>query len=257
MGEAARRHRAAADLQRDVRRGPAHRRRLRDRLSARAAGNPGPRRFDRRDAQRRRAGRPAERCARDRHHLSASHRSHRLQGWRARSGHEDGQGRVRRHLRRRLHPDRPTSCGAPCRSSSTRRSRWCRRGGDTSTRTTRCSRRSSRSCSTGTSCSNTAPATAPATSSTSTARRASGAASAIVDAGGWQHDTLTEDLDLSYRAQLRGWKFVFLPDLVAPAEVPVEMNSFKSQQHRWAKGSIQTCRKLLPRILRVESAARA
>jgi cellulose synthase/poly-beta-1,6-N-acetylglucosamine synthase-like glycosyltransferase len=74
--------------------------------------------------------------------------------------------------------------------------------------------------------------------------------SAIVDAGGWQHDTLTEDLDLSYRAQLRGWRFVFLQDLVAPAEVPVEMNAFKSQQHRWAKGSIQTCRKLLPRILR-------
>jgi len=73
--------------------------------------------------------------------------------------------------------------------------------------------------------------------------------SAIADAGGWQHDTLTEDLDLSYRAQLRGWRFVFLQDLVAPAEVPVEMNAFKSQQHRWAKGSIQTCRKLLPRIL--------
>ena len=72
---------------------------------------------------------------------------------------------------------------------------------------------------------------------------------AIDSAGGWQHDTLTEDLDLSYRAQLIGWRFVFLPDLVAPAEVPVEMNAFKSQQHRWAKGSIQTCRKLLPRIL--------
>jgi len=72
---------------------------------------------------------------------------------------------------------------------------------------------------------------------------------AIGDAGGWQHDTLTEDLDLSYRAQLRGWQFLFLPDLVAPAEVPVEMNAFKSQQHRWAKGSIQTCRKLLPYIL--------
>jgi cellulose synthase/poly-beta-1,6-N-acetylglucosamine synthase-like glycosyltransferase len=73
--------------------------------------------------------------------------------------------------------------------------------------------------------------------------------SAIADAGGWQHDTLTEDLDLSYRAQLRGWQFVFLQDLVAPAEVPVEMNSFKSQQHRWAKGSIQTFRKLMPRLL--------
>jgi hypothetical protein len=74
--------------------------------------------------------------------------------------------------------------------------------------------------------------------------------SAIDDAGGWQHDTLTEDLDLSYRAQLRGWRFVFVPGVIAPAEVPVEMNAFKSQQHRWAKGSIQTCRKLLPRILK-------
>jgi cellulose synthase/poly-beta-1,6-N-acetylglucosamine synthase-like glycosyltransferase len=73
---------------------------------------------------------------------------------------------------------------------------------------------------------------------------------AIDAAGGWQHDTLTEDLDLSYRAQLAGWQFVFVPALIAPAEVPVEMNAFKSQQHRWAKGSIQTCRKLLPRILR-------
>jgi len=71
----------------------------------------------------------------------------------------------------------------------------------------------------------------------------------IPAAGGWQHDTLTEDLDLSYRAQLLGWKFLFLPDLVAPAEVPVEMNAFKSQQHRWAKGSIQVCLKVLPRIL--------
>src|SRR6476646_1242417 len=75
---------------------------------------------------------------------------------------------------------------------------------------------------------------------------------AIDDAGGWQHDTLTEDLDLSYRAQLRGWQFVFVPDLIAPAEVPVEMNAFKSQQLRWAKGSIQTCRKLLPQILRAK-----
>jgi cellulose synthase/poly-beta-1,6-N-acetylglucosamine synthase-like glycosyltransferase len=73
---------------------------------------------------------------------------------------------------------------------------------------------------------------------------------AIDDAGGWQHDTLTEDLDLSYRAQLRGWRFVFVSDVVAPAEVPVEMNAFKSQQHRWAEGSVQSCRKLLPQILR-------
>ncbi|HTP26043.1 MAG TPA: cellulose synthase family protein, partial [Anaeromyxobacteraceae bacterium] len=70
----------------------------------------------------------------------------------------------------------------------------------------------------------------------------------IESAGGWQHDTLTEDLDLSYRAQLAGWQFVFLPEVTAPAEIPVDMNAFKSQQHRWAKGSIQTALKLLPRI---------
>ena len=72
---------------------------------------------------------------------------------------------------------------------------------------------------------------------------------AIADAGGWQHDTLTEDLDLSYRAQMRGWRFVFVQDLISPGEIPVEMNAFKTQQHRWAKGSVQTCKKLLARIL--------
>ncbi len=74
--------------------------------------------------------------------------------------------------------------------------------------------------------------------------------SCIAESGGWQHDTLTEDLDLSYRAQLAGWRFVFLTDVVTPAELPVDMNGFKSQQHRWTKGSIQTCKKLLPRIWR-------
>ncbi|UCG34146.1 MAG: glycosyltransferase [Phycisphaerales bacterium] len=72
----------------------------------------------------------------------------------------------------------------------------------------------------------------------------------IEDAGGWQHDTLTEDLDLSYRAQLKGWKFVYLPDVVAPAELPPEMRAFKVQQHRWTKGGAQTLRKLLPAIMR-------
>src|SRR5205809_4972236 len=74
--------------------------------------------------------------------------------------------------------------------------------------------------------------------------------SCIEEAGGWQADTLCEDLDLSYRAQLAGWKFVYLADVVTPAELPVDMNGFKSQQHRWTKGSIQTCKKLLPTIWR-------
>jgi cellulose synthase/poly-beta-1,6-N-acetylglucosamine synthase-like glycosyltransferase len=72
----------------------------------------------------------------------------------------------------------------------------------------------------------------------------------IADAGGWSHDTLTEDMDLSYRAQLRGWRFVFDPELVVPAELPSDMAAFKSQQRRWARGSIQTARKLLPALLR-------
>lgn len=71
----------------------------------------------------------------------------------------------------------------------------------------------------------------------------------LVSAGGWQSDTLTEDLDISYRAQLKGWRFVFLSDVVTPSELPVEMTSFKLQQHRWAKGSIQTAKKLLGNIL--------
>jgi hypothetical protein len=72
---------------------------------------------------------------------------------------------------------------------------------------------------------------------------------AIVDAGGWQPDTLTEDLDLSYRALLRGWRPRFLGEIVTPAEVPTDINALKSQQRRWAKGSIQTAVKLLPRVL--------
>jgi len=73
--------------------------------------------------------------------------------------------------------------------------------------------------------------------------------SAIIDAGGWQHDTLTEDMDLSYRAQLKGWKFVFLPEITTPAELPPEMNAFKAQQFRWTKGGAQTAMKVLPRVL--------
>jgi cellulose synthase/poly-beta-1,6-N-acetylglucosamine synthase-like glycosyltransferase len=73
---------------------------------------------------------------------------------------------------------------------------------------------------------------------------------AIEAAGGWQHDTLTEDLDLSYRAQLAGWRFVYAPHVTAPAEVPAELGAFKSQQHRWAKGSVQVARKLAAPIAR-------
>ena len=75
-------------------------------------------------------------------------------------------------------------------------------------------------------------------------------ASCLRDAGGWQADTLTEDLDISYRAQMRGWRFAYLPDVVVPAELPRGIRAFKSQQARWAQGAIETARKLLPELLR-------
>lgn len=73
---------------------------------------------------------------------------------------------------------------------------------------------------------------------------------AIADAGGWQHDTLTEDLDLSYRAQLCGWQFLYLPEPAAPAELPESVAAFKSQQRRWTRGAVQTARKLLGQVWR-------
>jgi Glycosyltransferase like family 2 len=73
---------------------------------------------------------------------------------------------------------------------------------------------------------------------------------AIDDAGGWHGDTLTEDLDLSYRVLLRGWRFAYLLDEAVPGELPVDIDGFKSQQFRWAKGSMQVARKLLPAVLR-------
>jgi cellulose synthase/poly-beta-1,6-N-acetylglucosamine synthase-like glycosyltransferase len=75
----------------------------------------------------------------------------------------------------------------------------------------------------------------------------------ITAAGGWQHDTLTEDTDLSYRAQLEGWQFKYLQDVECPAELPIEMTAFKTQQARWAKGLIQTGKKILPRVLKSDA----
>jgi cellulose synthase/poly-beta-1,6-N-acetylglucosamine synthase-like glycosyltransferase len=76
--------------------------------------------------------------------------------------------------------------------------------------------------------------------------------SMIDDAGGWQHDTLTEDSDLSYRAQLKGWRFVYLPGLDCPSELPVEMHGFQIQQSRWAKGLTQVAKKLVPSLLKAD-----
>ena len=76
---------------------------------------------------------------------------------------------------------------------------------------------------------------------------------AIEEAGGWEHDTLTEDTDLSYRAQLKGWKFLYLPDIECASELPVDINGFKAQQARWAKGLMQTAKKILPRVMKSDA----
>jgi cellulose synthase/poly-beta-1,6-N-acetylglucosamine synthase-like glycosyltransferase len=79
---------------------------------------------------------------------------------------------------------------------------------------------------------------------------------AIEEAGGWEHDTLTEDTDLSYRSQLKGWKFKYLQDVECPAELPIEMTAFKTQQARWAKGLIQVSLKILPKVLKSDAPRR-
>lgn len=74
----------------------------------------------------------------------------------------------------------------------------------------------------------------------------------IFDAGNWQADTITEDMDLSYRAQLKGWKFVYLNDVTSPAELPADINALKAQQFRWTKGSIETGKKILPKVMKAK-----
>ncbi len=74
----------------------------------------------------------------------------------------------------------------------------------------------------------------------------------IKEAGGWQHDTLTEDLDLSYRAQLKGWEFTYVENVVSPAELPVESNALRSQQHRWTKGAIETSKKMVKEVWKAD-----
>src|SRR6266700_2520424 len=136
----------------------------------------------------------------------------------------------------------PIFCASRYRISATRIWPWCRRAGPISTVIIPLSRKSKASSSTAISLSNMALA------------RTAGVwrRKAIDDAGGWQHDTLTEDTDLSYRAQLRGWRFLYLPDIECPSELPVEMNAFKAQQARWAKGLMQTAKKILPRVWRAD-----
>lgn len=80
--------------------------------------------------------------------------------------------------------------------------------------------------------------------------------SCIQGAGGWQHDTLTEDLDLSYRAQIKGWKFEYVERVCTPAELPVELNAFRSQQHRWTKGAIETSKKMVKEIWKADLGAK-
>ena len=249
---AAGRHDPAAALQRDVRRRPADRGGVRDRLSARAARNPGPRRLDRRNARHRGARRSAGSPRR----ASTSSTSTATD----RTGYKAGALEAGLKVARGEFVAIFDADFLPTADFLTRlmphftdrkvgmvQARWGHINQDYSLLTKIQSilldghfvlEHGGR---------NRAGRFFNFNGTAGIWRRA-----AIDDAGGWQHDTLTEDLDLSYRAQLRGWRFVFVSDVIAPAEVPVEMNAFKSQQHRWAKGSIQTCRKLLPEILRAD-----
>jgi hypothetical protein len=131
----------------------------------------------------------------------------------------------------------PTSCPSPtsswrrCSSSPTRRSAWCSHAGTTSQIEQTARNRSGRFFN--------------FNGTAGIWRRR-----AIDEAGGWHHDTLTEDLDLSFRSQLKGWKFIYLPDYTTPAELPADINAFKTQQHRWTKGAVQVMRKSLLTVLR-------
>ena len=166
------------------------------------------------------------------------------------TGSRPRQGRVPPDLRRRLRPP----AGPAARDRPLLRGPGRRHGagplGSPERRLLAAHAGCRRSRSTGTSWWSTRRGPRTACSSTSTARPACGGSECIDDAGGWQHDTLTEDLDLSYRAQLAGWRFVYLRDVTCPAELPVDMRAFKSQQFRWVKGSVQVARKILPRIWR-------
>ena len=247
-------HRPAPHLQRDVRGRAAHRRGLRARLPAgpAARSRSSTTRPTRPPAiaagQRSSAGAPGAR-----HRLHPPHRPAGLQGGRAGARPRDRHGRVRRHLRRRLRPAAATSSARRSTTSPTTASGMVQVAlGAPEPRLLARSPRSRRSCSTATSSSSTPRATAPAASSTSTAPPASGAAapSTTPAAGSTTRSPRTSTSPTAPSS--RAGSFVYLPEVVAPAELPVEMNAFKSQQHRWAKGSIQTAMKLLPRILRAD-----
>src|SRR5437899_6597153 len=243
------RDRAASPLQRALRRAAAARGCRRPRLPERPPRDPGPRRLHRRHRRdRRRDCEPAPRARADGRPPPPS-RAHRVQGRCPRGWAQGGARRVRGDLRRgrgtgaRLSPKndpalhratgggRPDALGSleprvlPVDGGPGPRHRWPLRGRAVGP---------------------VLGQPAPELQRTAGVWRKA----AIEDAGGWTHDTLTEDLDLSYRAQLRGWRIVYRPDLVCPAELPVLISGFKSQQRRWAKGSIQTTLKLLPAVAR-------
>ena len=239
--------------QRAVRHRPPHRRLLPHRLPARPLRDPGPRRLHRRDhAGRRRIHRRALRRAAleglPPQPIVYLHRTNR-HGYKA-GALEEGLKAAKGELVAIFDadfvppPDWLMQRRRPLRRART--SAWCRPAGRTSTATTASSRRSKPSSSTATSSSSTAAARRAGVFFNFNGTAGMWRRAAIDEAGGWQHDTLTEDTDLSYRAQLKGWKFKYLQDVECPAELPIEMTAFKTQQARWAKGLIQTSKKILP-----------
>ncbi|MEZ5286071.1 MAG: glycosyltransferase family 2 protein [Vicinamibacterales bacterium] len=255
LRQPARRHDPAPALQRDVRRGSPDRRRLRHRVPARPPGDPGAGRLDRRDAGHRGTGRPAARVPGRGH--QAIHREDRS-GYKA--GALDAGLQVARGTFVAIFDadfvPRPDFLARTVHYFTNPRvamvqARWGHINEDYSLLTKIQGMLLDAHFVLEHGARNRAGCFFNFNGTAGIWRR-----EAIADGGGWQHDTLTEDLDLSYRTQLRGWEFVFVNDHVAPAELPVEMNAFKSQQHRWAKGSIQTFLKLMPRILRSDQPSR-
>ena len=185
--------------------------------------------------------------------LSPPHEPRGLQSRGAGGGHEDGEGRVHRHFRRGLY----AAGRFPAAHGSSLHRAQGRDGANAldahQPQLFFSDAKSRPFCSTATSCWSIRDARARGLFLILTARQECGGGKAIEEAGGWQHDTLTEDTDLSYRAQLKGWKFIYLQDVECPAELPVEMTAFKTQQARWAKGLIQTGIKILPKVMRSDA----
>ena len=182
--------------------------------------------------------------------VSSPDQSRRVQGRRAAGRHADRHRRIDRDLRRRFRSARGFPACAPCTTSPIPRSAWCKPAGRYLNRHYNLLTEVQAMLLDGHFVLEHGARCGGGLFFNFNGTAGILRASMIEDAGGWQHDTLTEDSDLSYRAQLKGWRFVYVPDVECPSELPVETYGFQVQQSRWAKGLTQVAKKLLPAILR-------